>query len=166
MAIAELISVEQCLNTSFEHDAEFVEGRIVERPLPIWEHARLQVYLAHALLLLEKSLGIFTLSEQRVPTRPDRFRVPDICVATERPAGRGIVTAPPHLCIEILSPEDRAVDIQEKLREFPALGVEWVWVIDPSTCTGQIHTRAGVSRVEDGVFSTDLFEIDLSAAEL
>jgi EAL domain-containing protein (putative c-di-GMP-specific phosphodiesterase class I) len=39
MAVAELISAEQNLHSSFEHDAEFVEGRLVERPMPTWEHA-------------------------------------------------------------------------------------------------------------------------------
>jgi hypothetical protein len=34
MTVAELASAEQYLHTSFEHDAEFVEGRIVERPGP------------------------------------------------------------------------------------------------------------------------------------
>jgi Uma2 family endonuclease len=77
-----------------------------------------------------------------------------------------VVTAPPHLCVEILSPEDRTSDTLEKAGEYLAWGAGWVWVIDPFTRTGQIHTRNGVSRVEDGVFSTDLFEIDLSAAEL
>jgi hypothetical protein len=39
MAVA---SAEQYLRTSFEHDAEFVEGKIVERPVPTWEHACIQ----------------------------------------------------------------------------------------------------------------------------
>jgi EAL domain-containing protein (putative c-di-GMP-specific phosphodiesterase class I) len=46
MAVAELVSAEQYLHTSFEHDAEFVEGRIVERPVPTWEHAFLQTFLS------------------------------------------------------------------------------------------------------------------------
>ena len=42
MAVAEQISAEQYLHTSFERDAEFVEGRIVERPAPYYEHSRMQ----------------------------------------------------------------------------------------------------------------------------
>ncbi len=42
MAVAEFISAEQYLHTSFEHDAEFVEGRIVERPVPTWKHSAVQ----------------------------------------------------------------------------------------------------------------------------
>jgi len=141
MAIAELVSVDRYLHTSFEHDAEFVEGTIVERPMPVWEHSRVQ-------------------------TRPDRFRVPDVCVVWERPAGdpgRRIVTKPPYLWIEILSPEDTAVETLEKVREYLAFGVGWVWVIEPVTRTGQIHSRTGVSSVENRIFVTDRFQIDLAA---
>jgi hypothetical protein len=38
MATSELVTTEQYLHTSFEYDAEFVEGKIVERSLPAWEH--------------------------------------------------------------------------------------------------------------------------------
>ena len=166
MAIAELISVEQYLNTSFEHDAEFVEGKIVERPVPTYDHSELQGFLVEIMRPMARRLGMKALPEQRVQVRPDRFRVPDICVVAERPAWRGVVTVPPHLCIEILSPEDRMPDTLQKVAEYLAWGVGWVWIIDPSTCTGQTHTRDRILRVEDGVFSTDFFEIDLSAAEL
>ena len=162
MAIAELVSVEQYLHTDFEPDAEFVEGRIVERPMPNWEHSRVQIYLAIALFGMERVAGFFAVTEQRIRTRPDRFRVPDLCVVTERPIWRSIVTTPPHLCVEILSPENRMPDILEKVREYLAFGVEWVWVIDPDTCSGQIHTATGVSSVQNRIFATDRLEIDLA----
>jgi Uma2 family endonuclease len=107
--------------------------------------------------------------EQRVQTRPDRFRVPNVCVVTEKPEGtfgRRIVTQPPYLCIEILSPEDTAVETLEKVREYLSFGVKWVWVIDPVSGAGQVHARNSVSSVEDRVFSTDLFSVDISRVEL
>ena len=100
-------------------------------------------------------------------TRPDRFRVPDICVVTEKPEGkpgRRIVTRPPHLCIEILSPEDTAVETMEKVREYLDFGVEWVWVIDPLSLTGQVHSAGSIVNVQDRVFRTDRFSVDLSTA--
>jgi hypothetical protein len=42
MAVAEHVSAEQYLHTSFEHDGEFVEGKTIERPVPNWEHACVQ----------------------------------------------------------------------------------------------------------------------------
>jgi hypothetical protein len=39
MAVAARISAEQYLRSGFEHDAEFVDGRVVQRPMAAWEHA-------------------------------------------------------------------------------------------------------------------------------
>ena len=168
MAVAELVSVEQYLHTSFEHDAEFVEGRIVERPVPTWEHACMQGFLIEELRATGRRLGLFAVPEQRVQVRADRFRVPDICVLTDKPEGelgRRIVTRPPYLCIGILSPEDTAFETLDKVREYMSFGVNWVWVIDPVSRTGQIHGRNSVVGVEGGIFSTELFSIDISSAE-
>jgi Uma2 family endonuclease len=169
MAVAALVSAEQYLHTSFEHDAEFVEGRIVHRPGPTWEHASLQGFLIGELWAVCRRLGFFAVPEQRVQTRPDRFRVPDVCVVTDKPEGtfgRRIVLQPPYLCVEILSPEDTAVETLDKVREYLGFGVKWVWVIDPVSRAGQIHSRNSVAAVEDRIFSTDLFSVDLSSAEL
>jgi Uma2 family endonuclease len=76
------------------------------------------------------------------------------------------VTQPPFLCVEILSPEDTAVETLEKVREYLGFGVTWVWVIDPVSRAGQIHGQNSLAAVEDGIFSTDQFRIDLSQAEL
>lgn len=168
MAVAERVSAEQYLHTSFEHDAEFVEGRLVERPAPAWEHASMQGFLIEELWALCRSLGFFAVPEQRVQTLPDHFRVPDVCVVAGKPEGepgRRIVTRPPYLCVEILSPEDTAVETMEKVREYLQFGIAWVWVIDPVSLTGQVHSRSGVVSVEDRIFSTDRFSVDLSKAE-
>jgi Uma2 family endonuclease len=168
MAVAELVSAEQYLRSSFEHDAEFVEGRLVERPMPTWEHACMQGFLIRELWAIGRRLGLFAVPEQRVQTRADRFRVPDVCVVTEKPegeTGRRIVTCPPYLCIEILSPEDTAVEAMEKVREYLQFGVAWVWVIDPVSLAGQVHSQNSVVNVEDRIFSTDRFSVDLSQAE-
>ena len=166
MAVVELVSAERYLHTSFEHDAEFVEGRIVERPAPFWDHAYMQGFLIHELRTIGRRLGFFAVPEQRVQVHPDRYRVPDVCVVTEKPEGRGIVTRPPYLCIEILSPEDPTAATLEKVREYVNFGVAWVWVIDPVSRTGQVHGPNGVANIEDRIFSTDRFSLDLSSADL
>jgi Uma2 family endonuclease len=165
MAIAELVTAEQYLHTSFEYDAEFVEGRIVERSLPTWEHGCVQGHLIRVLFAQGSEKGLFVIPEQRVRVRPDRFRIPDICVAADMPswpAGKRIVTLPPYLCVEILSPEDTAVETMEKVREYISFGVAWVWVIDPVSRAGQVHSQSGVIAVENRIFFTDRFEVDLT----
>src|SRR5258708_18619262 len=96
-AVPELVSAEQYLHMGFEHDAELVEGRIVERPVPTWEHASIQGFLGRELWAKGRSLGLFAVPEQRVQTQARRFRVPDVCVVTEKPEDGLIVTMPPYL---------------------------------------------------------------------
>src|SRR5258708_35374174 len=103
----------------------------------------MQGFVIEELRVIGRRLGLFTVPEQRVQSRADRFRVPDVCVLTDKPEGvpgRRIVTRPPYLCVEILSPEDTAVETLEKVGEYLSFGVNWVWVIDPVSCTGQIHS--------------------------
>jgi len=158
------VTAEQYLHTSFEHDAEFVNGRIVERPAPYWEHSRMQGFLIVE-LRDARQLGWRTMLELRVQTGPDRYRVPDVCIVTGGPDERGIMTRPPHLCVEILAPEDTAVELLAKVREYLKFGVEWVWVIDPVSLAGQVHSRSSAANVEDRIFSTDRFSVDLSNVE-
>ena len=70
----------------------------------------------------------------------------------------------PYQCVQILSPEDSAIETLDKVREYVAFGVKWVWVIDPVSLAGRVY---GVdSAVEaDRVFSTPLFLVDLSQAD-
>jgi Uma2 family endonuclease len=107
------------------------------------------------------------MMELRGQTGMDRFRVPDVCIVTQRPdsSSRGIVTRPPNLCVEILAPEDTAVELFAKVREYLNFGVEWVWVIDPVSLAGQVHSRSSVVNIENRIFSTDRFNIDLSNVE-
>jgi Uma2 family endonuclease len=41
----------------------------------------------------------------------------------------------PELVVEVLSPDDRAVEVNQKLREYFAIGVRQVWVADPEACS-------------------------------
>lgn len=52
-------------------------------------------------------------------------------VVRENDPADEIVVVAPVLCIEVLSPEDRMSEIQEKVDEYLEMGVDSVWVIDP-----------------------------------
>jgi Uma2 family endonuclease len=100
--------------------------------------------------------------EQRLRTLPDpaHYRVPDVCVTLGEPA-ENIFTEPPFLCVEILSPDDTAVEVRTKVEEYLAFGVAYVWVIDPITRRGEIHTSKGIQRIEDGMFRAGEIEVDV-----
>ncbi|MDQ2949851.1 MAG: Uma2 family endonuclease [Acidobacteriota bacterium] len=65
-----------------------------------------------------------------------------------KPAGR-VITAPPEVAVEVLSPDDRACDIQDKIDDYLAFGVPCVWVIRPETHRAWIHTNEGARDAKD-----------------
>jgi Uma2 family endonuclease len=165
MSAAALISVEEYLHTSFEDgDREYVDGRIVERNVGEVDHSDLQTAIASYLRVHWE--GVWAGVEVRVQVKPTRFRVPDICIASGgKPAGR-IITAPPLAVIEILSREDRAEDIQEKINDYLEFGIRYVWVVNPRTRVAYVYTSFGIHAAKDGVLRTEDPALELPLAEM
>ena len=74
MAQGVLISQEEYDHMVFEHDAEYVEGKIIERGMPTQAHGVMQLFLGHLLIMVARSLGFEAMSEVRIRTKPDRTR--------------------------------------------------------------------------------------------
>ena len=131
------VTVEEYLRTSYRPDCEYVEGRIEERNVGKWEHARVQWLLAAWFGNHEKEWGIVGSTEQRVRVSQSRIRVPDLVVLTAG-AQPDVLPDPPLLVIEILSPDDSYSNTQERAQDYRAMGVKTVWIIDPRTRTGRM----------------------------
>ena len=88
---------------------------------------------------------------QSFPVDPDLIRRPDIAfIATARLGGvpeEGHVPIAPDLAIEVVSPNDKIYDLDEKLANYRAAGVKLVWVVNPKSRTNRIH-RPGQAIVE------------------
>ncbi len=112
------LSVEEYLRTSFsDADREYVDGRIVERNLGEVDHSELQTAVAHYLRTHYKK-QVWAGVEVRVQVKKTRFRIPDITVvAGSKPAER-IIRTPPVVAVEVLSPDDRAGDLEEKINDY------------------------------------------------
>src|SRR5580698_8807631 len=100
------VSVEEYLSTVFEHDCEYVDGVIEERNLGEFEHSFLQLFLGSIFVAHRAEWDVIAVSEQRVQTKADHFRVPDLAILRAGLPRERILTVPPLLVIEILSPED------------------------------------------------------------
>jgi len=126
------MTIEEYRHASFDGpDRDYVDGEAIERNMGELPHALLQGELIRRLSSLATNLGLQVLPEIRIQVAATRFRVADVAVWRAGPIGRRIPTVPPFLVVEILSPEDRLVRLQPKVREYLAHGVEWVWVVDP-----------------------------------
>ena len=137
MATTTRIPLSEYLETSYRPDCEYVDGEIRERNVGKWEHARVQLLLAVWFGTHEKQWGITGSTEQRIQVSPNRVRVPDLAFMLAGPQP-DVLTAPPLLIIEILSPDDSYSDTQERAQDYRAMGVETVWIIDPKTRSGRM----------------------------
>ena len=74
---------------------------------------------------------------------PNDYRIPDLILLTPDSGAvqKGVYfEGPPHVVIEIRSPEDETL---EKLPFYAALGVPEVWIFDGDTKVPQVHVRQG-----------------------
>lgn len=81
--------------------------------------------------------------------------IPDVCVIrSPRPAEK-VFDKPPLVWIEILSPEDRPIRVNEKIRELQEFGAASIWIIDPETLEAEIHTLTRRIAVGDSVMRVE-----------
>jgi Uma2 family endonuclease len=157
MAAGAHISLDRYLVTCYRPDREFVDGELRERNVGKYEHARVQALLAGWIGSHEEEWGVAGCIAVRVRVAQNRVRVPDIVVPRAWPQP-DVLTDPPLLVIEILSPDDTYSDTQERAQDYRAMGVGTVWIIDPKTRTGRMCS--GAKWVEAGrleVKGTPLF---------
>jgi Uma2 family endonuclease len=149
MAASTVVSLGEYLRTSYEPDREWIAGELKERNVGELPHASVQLFFSTFFANRRRELGIRVYQELRLQVAADRFRVPDVLVLRSGAPVEAIVTEPPLLCIEVLSRDDRASDLQEKIDDYLRMGVEMVWVIDPRRRTAFTVDASGrQERVE------------------
>ncbi len=165
MATRTLIPVEEYLRTVYRPDCDYVDGEVVERNWGERDHGRLQLRLGAYFLARQAQWNTYAIVEQRVQVRPGKFRVPDVCVVLGSTQEQ-VLTTPPFLCVEILTPEDRMSRLQERIDDYFAMGVANVWVVDPArrcafcaTAAGDLHRVTDALRTNDPVLEIPLSEI-------
>jgi Uma2 family endonuclease len=135
---------------------ELVDGEIVPMTPTFFVHGRVAGHLVQALRdhAARAGAGEVVTAEVGFITRrnPDRVRAPDVAfVAAARLAGRdlehGFFEGAPDLAVEVLSPGDRAAEVQAKAEEYLAAGARLVWVADPAARTVTVYRHASPPRV-------------------
>jgi Uma2 family endonuclease len=162
MAVGTLVSLEEYLSTSYDPDREYVDGRLVERNLGTNKHSFLQLNIAVAL----QAQGLRTYVELRFEVKKNRFRIPDVlALAPGKKLREAYLRDTPWIVVEILSPDDRASEMNEKLRDYLDNGVPNIWVLDPPAQTLTVHepgkSRTVSDRVEtsDGAIAVDVADL-------
>jgi Uma2 family endonuclease len=130
------MSPAEYLSKSFENpDREYVRGEIVERGTPDYPHGRMQVELGFRFVELRDSHHLFACFSTRMRLASDLYRIPDVAVFAGTEPDEDVPSRPPLLVVEIISPDDRYSEVQEKLAEYQQWGVPHIWVVDPDRRT-------------------------------
>jgi Uma2 family endonuclease len=143
MATASLIPVREYLSTTYEPDCDYVEGVLLERNVGELAHGFMQLILAAIFHNHRRQWDIVAGTEVRVQVRPERFRIPDVCVQRRCDPHDAIVTTAPPICIEVLSPEDTISRMQERIDDYARMGVQHIWLIDPISRHAWVATADG-----------------------
>jgi Uma2 family endonuclease len=166
MAARTLISVEEYLSTSYRPDCDYVDGEVVERNLGTRDHGWLQLAVAAYFFNRRRQWNVTVITELRIRVKPTRFRIPDVCVILGD-TDEQILTRPPFICIEVLSPKDRMKRVQERIDEYLEMGVPYVWVLNPDTKQAYTATRAeGLRELKTGVLKTENPTLEVPLSEI
>jgi Uma2 family endonuclease len=142
-----ITTAEQLLAAGDIGRCELVRGELIMMSPAGWEHGNITYELSRLLgnHIKARGLGKVCTAETGfiLARHPDTVRAPDIAfVRTERlprERRRGFYDGPPDLAVEVVSPDDRASEIQAKVQEWFVGGCHLVWVVDPQTRTITVY---------------------------
>jgi Uma2 family endonuclease len=126
------VPVEVYLNSSYEPDAEYVDGVIEERPMGEFDHSSWQHAIELWFAQHGKKWGIRVRLELRIQVSGGNFRVPDVTVLDRSLPVEQVITHPPIAVFEILSPEDTVTRMMTKLGDYERMGIQTILVLDPN----------------------------------
>jgi len=146
MAATTRIPVELYLHSSeWDPDAEYVNGKIEERPMGEYDHADWQGAIRDWFRQHSEEWNLRVQTELRVQVSKDSYRVPDVTVTSRNNPKEQIVTFAPMAVFEVLSPEDRISRMMQKLADYAAMGIPQIWVVDPATGIFQRYTDGSLT---------------------
>lgn len=133
-----LMTAAEFFNTGPETDGyELVRGELVPMPPPGDRHGIVCVNTGYLLKSYTRSIGRGKVmgNDAGVITRqdPDTVRGVDIALFLKEDwqPPVGYTTEAPDVAVEVKSPSQSWTEILEKVREYLAMGVRMVWVLDP-----------------------------------
>ena len=134
---------------------ELVEGEIIMRSPTGWRHGDFELRLGRALgnFVEEYGRGKVLVGEVGIYTRrnPDTVRGADVIFISHTRLAQvkspSYLDVAPELVIEVMSPDDRWTEVNQKIREYFAMGVTLVWVVDPPVKTVWVYRSLADMRI-------------------
>jgi len=127
--------------------AELVEGEMRIMTPTGFLHGRVETRIARLLgdFVERQGLGDVYGGEVGIYTRrnPDTVRGANVLYISHARLSQvrsdSYLDVAPELVVEVLSPHDRWLDVERKLEEYFAIGVDAVWIADPAGKTLRIY---------------------------
>ncbi|MDZ8080569.1 MAG: Uma2 family endonuclease [Nostoc sp. DcaGUA01] len=121
-----------------EPASEYIDGRIIQKPMPQGEHSAIQTELAPAINLVVKPKKIARAFCELRCTFGNRSIVPDISVfkwdripRKENGGVANVFSIAPDWTIEILSPDQSQTKVIKNILHCLKYGTQMGWLIDP-----------------------------------
>ena len=149
-----------------DEGGELVDGHLTEEEMPDPAHELAVSWLILLFGTWLRGRGGFVFgSEVKLRTRPDRGRKGDVLVylpGGARPPPRGLLTAPPDIVVEVVTPtpRDERRDRVEKMSEYAEIGIASYWIVDPALGSFEIFVLSDDRKYIKAVGVTS-GEIDL-----
>jgi Uma2 family endonuclease len=153
------MSIQEIVVPESKPETEWVRGRALQKMSATRTHSRLQFAIASALdgwCAGRGEVGVewrFRISRPGTIVRP---LIPDVSyVAIERlRLLRGheleVPRLAPDVIVEILSPDDRRDDIDDKIATYLAAGSRLVIIVEPQSRTIEVHDPTNRQDLRDG----------------
>ncbi len=139
------IPLEDYLHGNYRPDLDYVDGSLEDRHVGEYDHGALILAVLQHFLRHKHEWGLRVVSDVRIRISPTHYRVPDILLLSRDLPREQIITHPPLVCVEILSPEDRIRSFQARVKDYFDMGVKHVWILDPKSQVGYSATSSEFS---------------------
>ena len=127
---------------------ELIDGALRQMSPAGHNHGRIVMRLAGPLAVYvgEKELGEVYAAETgyKLKSDPDTVRAPDLSFIEQRRVNqvgeaKGYWPGAPDLAVEVLSPEDTVIGVEQKVGEWLDAGCSLVWVVSPKMRTVTVY---------------------------
>lgn len=126
---------------------ELVRGEVIELPPPQKPHGVVCCNLSYLLggYIRQRRKGYLTSNDSGVILErdPDTVRGPDVAYYEDASSWAELHPkygeVPPRLAVEVLSPNDRANQVNRKIADYLKSGVALVWLVDPDNRTVLVY---------------------------